>query len=496
MIDFQRLLELFVYDKYDPLLFSTVLFLFLFFFVLLIYRGLAKLPKGRVVFLILFSLFFYYKVVGEFFLLLVAVGVVNYFFGRWLGAIQEHRGRSAVVWLSVAFNIGLLAYFKYTNFMLESFASLASGSFDALDIFLPIGISFYSFKALSYIFDIYYETTEPVKSFSDFLLYIVFFPNILAGPIDRAPEFIPQIHQPYELTRAQTGKAVAFLISGLFKKSIIADYIGLNFIDRVFDVPLRFTGVENLLAVYGYALQIYCDFSGYTDMALGIALLLGFKLIDNFNFPYKATSIADFWRRWHISLSRWLLEYLFTPLQMKYRKWRNYGTALALFITFVLCGLWHGASWTFVFWGALHGFLMVSSILTKKPRQKVIKALKLKGTTLLKVIQVFITFHLLAFTWVFFRASSFENALNVLSQIFSYFHPEVFPQFIEGFPAVSLLIVIGYMIMFFPQKVAGKVETIMKNLPIPAQAALLSIMIYIVSQVRFADIAPFIYFQF
>ena len=263
---------------------------------------------------------------------------------------------------------------------------ISNKQIDPLAIFLPIGISFYTFKSLTYVFDIYYDTLN-LLYLQDFSLYIFYFPNILMGPIDRASAFLPQIDQEPFISKEDIGRATFLIIAGLIKKVVIADYISLNFVDRVFDFPLRFTGVENLLAIYGYTLQIYCDFSGYTDMAIGVSLLLGFKLMDNFNSPFKATSIADFWRRWHISLSRWLQDYLFKPLQFQFRSMRVFGNMLALLITFFICGLWHGAGWNFIIWGTLHGFMMSFALIIQKPKLRLYNFLKINNTKSLKLIR-------------------------------------------------------------------------------------------------------------
>ncbi|MBU0561901.1 MAG: MBOAT family protein [Bacteroidetes bacterium] len=494
--DLQKILQIFEYNQGDPLLFGTSSFLITFFFLLVIYRLLSKYKNPRILFLIFFSLFFYYKAAGVYFLLLIFSAISNFYFGKWMAYYKKQTPRRLILLSSLILNLGLLGYFKYTNFFIKIVTDLSAGSFDPVDIFLPIGISFYTFKSLSYVLDIYFEAMEPTKSFRDFSLFVFFFPNILAGPIDRASQFLPQLEEEFFISKADIGRALLLIIAGLIKKNMIADYISLNFVDRVLGDPLRFTGTENLFAVYGYALQIYCDFSGYSDIAIGIGLLLGFKLMDNFNSPYQATSIADFWRRWHISLSSWLLDYLFRPLQMKFRNLRNYGNAIALLITFLLCGLWHGASWSFVLWGALHGFYMSFALLFQKPKNKFYKKIGLFNTKLLRVGQVFITFHLIVFTWIFFKVSDFDKAFNILDQIFNFFKPEVVPQFIESFTPTFVLIVFGYVLHFLPRSLELKTADQLSKLPFVIQALVLALVIWVVAQVQSADLQPFIYFQF
>ncbi|MCX6149058.1 MAG: MBOAT family protein [Ignavibacteriales bacterium] len=494
--DISKFLNLFVYNPKDPLLFTTGLFLFLFSFVLLIFVLIRKNKNLRVVFLLLFSLFFYYKISGLFFLLLIGTAVVNFLLGKWLFLFSDTLKRRLILILAVIVNLFLLGYFKYTNFFIQVINDLSSKNIDALDILVPIGISFYTFKSLNYIFDLYLEKIEPETNFLNFALFVSFFPNLLAGPIDRAEKFLPQINKEVFISREDIGKAIFLICSGLFKKAVIADYISLNFVDRVMDEPLRFTGVENLMATYGYALQIYCDFSGYSDIAIGLALLLGFKLMDNFNSPYKASSVAEFWRRWHISLSSWLLDYIFKPLQFSLRNLRLLGNALAILITFVACGLWHGANWTFIVWGTIHGLLMAVSFFTRNPRTFIWKKLGLSNTKILHVIQVFITFNLIAFAWVFFRAVSIQSALDVFSQIINFFHEEVFVQFIQGYPVISALILGGFILHFLPAKVELKTVELISKTPLIGKAIILAFFIWLAIQVRSADLQPFIYFQF
>ncbi|NOX67475.1 MAG: MBOAT family protein [Chlorobi bacterium] len=495
-LDFQKISSLLSFSPNDPLMFGSGLFLFLFFFLLLFYRLFANSKNARILLLIVFSLYFYYKASGLFFLLLILNAAANFQFGKWMGDATEQSKKRMILVLSLIFNLGILGYFKYTNFFVEIVGNIQSGSFDPVDIILPIGISFYTFKSLSYVIDIYLEMMKPTKSFRDFSLFVFFFPNILAGPIDRASKFLPQVQQDYNITRRDIAMGLMLIMMGLVKKIMIADYIGLNFVDRVFEVPLRFTGVENLLAVYGYTLQLYADFSGYSDIAIGIALLLGFKLMENFNYPFKAKSIADFWRRWHISLSSWLLDYVFRPLQINFRNWRVAGNIASLIITFTLIGLWHGANWAFIVWGLLHGVYMSIGLLTRKSKNNIFNKLKLADTKLLGFGQIFITFNLVAFSFLFFRADSFETALNILNQMFFFFKPEVFSQFIAGYTPTFILIAFGFLFHFLPGSLLDKSVSVLEGMPLVVQALILAVVIWSVVQVQYADLQPFIYFQF
>jgi len=495
-IDFQKIIDLLKFDPSDPLLFGSSLFLVLFFFLLLFYRIFASSKNARILLLLFFSLYFYYKASGIYFLLLIFSATINFGFGKFIFETKSQVVKKVLLIVNVVLNLGLLGYFKYTNFFIEIINDLKLGSFDPIDIFLPLGISFYTFKAMNYVLDIYLEAMEPTKSFRDFSLFVFFFPNILAGPIDRASQFIPQIEEDLAVTKEDIGKALLLIMSGLVKKIIIADYLSLNFVDRVFDSPLRFTGVENLFALYGYGLQIYCDFSGYSDIAIGISLLLGFKLMENFNSPYQATSIADFWRRWHISLSSWLLNYLFRPIQMKFRDLKMFSNIIAILVTFILCGLWHGASWMFLFWGLLHGFYMSVSLFLQKPKRMLYTKLGILNSKFLKVFQVIITFHLLAISWIFFRVKTFAEASDIFNQIYGFFDYQIIPQFIEGYTPTFILIVVGYVLHFLPRSLENKTAEILSKINPVFQAVILAFVIWLAAQIRSAELQPFIYFQF
>ncbi|MBZ0201307.1 MAG: MBOAT family protein [Ignavibacteriaceae bacterium] len=495
-IDWTKFRELFEYVPHDPLLFGSSMFIFFFIAVLAVYRFFNGSNSFRVYTLIFFSLFFYYKAAGIYLLLLVFIAIINFYAGAWIFNAKTQRYKRLILTATIIVNLGLLGYFKYTNFFFEILNGLKVGHFDMLDIFLPIGISFYTFKAMSYLIEIYFEMLEPINSLRNFSLFVFFFPNVLMGPIDRAVNFLPQIEEKPVFTKEKIGLAVFLLCTGLFKKYVLADYISLNFTDRVVGFPLRFTGVENLLAVYGSALQGYADFSGYTDMALAIGLLLGFELMDNFNRPFKAYSVAEYWRRWHLSLSTWLLDYLFRPLQISLRNYRKLGTAIAIFITFFVVGIWHGPSFTFILFGLLHSFFLVFSMYTQPYRDEFYDKLKIRNTKWLRVLQIIFTFHLLAFTAILFRAPSLKYAGDMIKQIFTYFHSEVFTQYVVAYPSIVFLIVIGYVSHFLPDSWEKKTVDILGKTPLVFQAIILAVMIWLVAQVRSAQMQPFLYFKF
>ena len=430
--------HIFAFDENSPLLFTQ--FYFWAFFAL-VYTLFALIMSGRKVtdgklhlrnvYLLFVSWFFYYKTSGLFLLILAFVTLSDWIIaGRIKSAITNQKSplAKALLALSVVIDLGLLAYFKYAYFFTNVINDFFGTSFQVFDIFayigngfseagrfsvdtivLPVGISFYIFQVISYTADVYHRRIEPVKNILDFGFYVSFFPQLVAGPIVRAEEFIPQLYKPFRLSRRAFGIAVFWILNGLAKKIIMSDYLAVNLIDRVFDNPLLFSGFENLFALFAYSLQVYADFSGYTDIAIGIALLMGFYLPMNFDSPYKSQNPQEFWRRWHMSLGRWLKTYLYIPLggnrkigfgtyfwlsvialvsaaltgwwwqilvpfgvfmigvaivnrQMVNGQWSNSKllySNLNSFITQVLGGLWHGASWNFIIWGGINGFGMI-----------------------------------------------------------------------------------------------------------------------------------------
>lgn len=363
-IDWEQLSNLIRYRPDHPLLFSTAEFFVLF---LLFYGGYLVLLRKfnwRILYTLAFSLFFYYQSSGWFFLLLIASTLVDFGLGHCIYVSKEKAWKRFYLILSLVANLGMLGYFKYTNFFLGSLNEIIGSNFAFQNIFLPVGISFFTFQTLSYSIDIYRGQLVPLtaditgwRSFwqrlLDFGFFVSFFPQLVAGPIVRAADFIPQIRRKPRLSKRAMGQAFLLIMGGLFKKAVISDYISINFVDRVFESPMLYSGFENLLAAYGYAIQIYCDFSGYSDMAIGLALLMGFILPENFRRPYQASSLQDFWRRWHISLSTWLRDYLYISMGGNRKGKRR--TYLHLMVTMLLGGLWHGASWVFIIWGGLHG---------------------------------------------------------------------------------------------------------------------------------------------
>lgn len=490
-LDIDRLWQLLSYEPGHPLMFNSGLFLFLFTGFLVVYRLLSRHTTGRMLFVILFSLYFYYKSSGVYVLCLLGVSVSDYLIGRMLGRTTVAWRRKLCVAASVVINMGMLCYFKYTSLIVDTLNRFLHEPITLWDIALPIGISFFTFRSVSYIVDVYRGKIAPVERLIDYVFFLSFFPPLVAGPIVRATELVPQIRRRPEVTDSMFAGGLFLLMTGVFKKVVLSDYISSNFVDRIFDAPSLYTGFENLMGMYGYTLQIYCDFSGYSDMAIDIALLLGFRFPANFDSPYQSASITEFWRRWHITLSFWLRDYLYIPLGgNRVPLWRNY---FNLFITMVIGGLWHGASWLFVLWGAWHGLLLVFHKLfmrlqgnrKDKPANKVAH-----------VLGVLLTFHLVAIGWVFFRADSLTVVGEMASQIATQFHPEVFMQFVEGYPTVTLAIVVGYLLHYTPHRWSEGVCKVLERIPFVCKAIVFAVFIFLVLQVRSSELVPFIYLQF
>ncbi len=430
-------------------------------FIALYYRFRNNFRVRRYIFCF-FSLYFFYKASNEFVLLVILSAVVDYFLSNTIYKTEDKTTKKGLLVLSIIYNLGLLVYFKYTNFFITTANEAFDAGFNPLNVLLPVGISFYTFENISYTIDVYRGHFVPVKKFTDYLLFLSFFPKLVMGPIVRANDFIPQINKPYNITETDFAKGFYLIVSGLFKKLIISDFITLNFVNYIFDDPSRYTGLENLFAVYGYAIVIYCDFSGYSDVAIGIARWLGFRIPTNFLSPYQSSNITVFWRRWHISLSSWLKDYLYIPLggnkkattgtyvftavffassllitthALNLSIWagliislsilllfilpsliqkdiKGVSTNLNLMTTMFLGGFWHGASWNFIVWGALHGIALavhkIWMLLTGKTLGKI------NTRWWYNAITIFITFHFICFGWIFFKAADFTIANNMI----------------------------------------------------------------------------------
>jgi alginate O-acetyltransferase complex protein AlgI len=500
-------LKYFLYNPDTCLYFNQIFFWIFFLFVLLGYALVYRWNFIRNTYLFVVSLYFYYKFGGALVWLLIFSIVATYFIG--IGIYKSHRKwvRKFYVALSVLVSVLLLLYFKYTYFFVGLFNQVFHTQYKAFDylafltnksigthidisrIIAPIGISFFSFQALSYTIDLYRNKTQPVKNIINFGFFKGFFPQLLSGPIVRAAEFIPQMYSKYNLTSREMGHALFLIVNGLLKKMLISDYISINFVDRVFDNPLGYSGFENLMGVYGYALQIYCDFSGYTDIAIGLALMLGFRLPINFNSPYKAINLSDFWRRWHISLSSWLRDYLYIPLGGNRKgSFRTYFNLLA---TMLIGGLWHGANLKFVFWGGLHGMGLVFQRLWNLvfPSKQALKGVN-------KFLVQFITFQFVCFAWIFFRAWDMQGVSDILSQIFKHFGAFNIPVVVFSYSNIFLIMLLGFTVHWLPASFKEKYRGWFIVTPVYAKAIIVVLAVLLIFQVKSAVLQPFIYFQF
>lgn len=492
--DLSKILYQFQYHPNEPMIFSSGLFLFIFLGFISVYFVLHEDFRAKLTYVTLFSLFFYYKSSGLYFFLLILSTVVDYTLANRIYNAERQSEKRGWLVLSLVLNLGLLAYFKYTNFFYSMYCDFVHQPFNPFNVFIPVGVSFFTFQSLSYTIDIYRKEIKPIGNIFDYAFFVSFFPQLVAGPIVRARDFIPQIYKPTFVSKADLGRAVFLIAVGLFKKAVISDYISANFVDRIFENPTLYTGVENLLGVYGYALQIYCDFSGYSDMAIGIALLMGFHFNINFDSPYQSSSITEFWRRWHISLSTWLRDYLYISLGGN-RKGR-FRTYLNQFLTMLLGGMWHmigglayWAGFRFILWGALHGIALGIDKYIKE-------FVKIPDNIFTKIGGILLTFHFVCFCWIFFRAEDMEKAGQVLSQIALHFSPSVFKGVVTGYSKVMFVMVLGFILHFLPRSLELKAQEVMAEMPLGAKVAALAAVVVIVVQVKSSEIQPFIYFQF
>ncbi len=710
----EYLRDIFLYSENKPLLFTQLYFWGFFGVVLAIYSIVYRHKALRNGYLFFASLFFYYKTSGFYFFILLFSTITDFFIGKGIYKSKVKPTRSLLLALSVFLNLSVLFYFKYTGFLTDTINNLFGTDFQIINYFslwsnqafgtgftvdriiLPVGISFFTFQTISYSVDVYRGDVKPVNSILDFGFYVSFFPQLVAGPIVRAADFVPQLYKNYRVSKFEFGLALYWILKGLLKKMFISDYISINFVDRVFGSPLSYSGFENLMALYGYSLQVYCDFSGYTDIAIGIALLMGFRLPTNFNSPYKAQSTGEFWKRWHISLSSWLKDYLYIPLggnrtgglgtyinlaiilsmvvllsgwlwlaaifagtvlifwilaRMSPQIKKAITTNINIMITMLWGGLWHGSSWMFVIWGGLNGLgvvvykfwkrktqyfriilfivlnlatfityqtkvwhnpngiivwvalnivwiisylvwllkfnpnkkwskftalfiavifiagatfaianisglwlsankiiiwlaLIITGIvmyflLTKISKgrilllliclsllgatgfivagittQSIIIWLVISGVALLSYFLftvkksvknipylvyfwgIFLTFHFITFTRIWFRGSSMEITGNILSKIGNDWNINLIPKMIAGYKEVFTVMLLGYVIHWFSVRFKRSYRNWFIKSPVYIKVAICAIVIFILYQVRSTELQPFIYFQF
>ena len=542
--DWNAFLQQFLYDSKNPLLFNNGFFVYFFTLFILLFFALRNHHKARRYVFCIFSLYFFYKASGWFVGLVLISAVVDFFLSNAIYREKSQSRKKFLLVLSILFNLGMLFYFKYTDFFIEISNSLFDTNFNPLNLILPIGISFYTFENLSYTVDVYRGEFKPANKFSDYLLFLAFFPKLMMGPIVRAHDFVPQINEPYVISERDFAKGFFLIISGLIKKLVISDYITLNMVDYMFDNPALHTGVENLMAVYGYAMVIYCDFSGYSEIAIGIALWLGFKIPPNFMSPYQSLNITEFWRRWHISLSTWLKDYLYIPLGGN----RNFSVASFIFVggflvgsfimgvelfhlsnlwaavvsavlllifiipavitrktsgiaanfnlltTMLLGGFWHGASWNFIIWGAIHGVGLgihkIWMLLTDKSFSA------FNQSRIYKIISGILTFHFVCFAWIFFKAEDLEIAKTMIYQIFNNFDISVFGPFYDNYKGVVWMILAAMVLHLVPDNLADKVIARTKTIPMVVYILVFFLFLILYGYFKSAEQVMPIYLQF
>lgn len=489
---------------------------------------LVAARKIRLLFILGASYVFYAHWDWRFLPLIWGSSTADWLLGNAIARASDPRRKK--LWLvgTVIMNLGVLGFFKYFDFGIDSMTSaLAALGVQApevvLRVALPVGISFFTFESMSYVIDVYRGELEPQKSYFEYLSFVAFFPHLVAGPIVRPRDLLPQLAGPARWSSAEASEGLFLIAAGLLKKVVIGDYLALNLVDRVFDAPLMYSALECYAAIVGYALQIYCDFSGYTDIAIGSALLLGVRFPLNFNAPYQAHNVVDFWRRWHISLSTWLRDYLYISLGGNRRgKARTY---LNLMLTMLLGGLWHGASWTFVVWGGLHGGALAVTKMFQDWRGRRVRVLPSRAETPAiagsdpadggagtpsatrdpaaprplprparpwgRVLGVLATFHFVCACWVFFRAETFGQAHLMFSQLgtLTTFHPNLHP-------SILVVMALGLGTHFLPTRIYHGARDAFVRLPAPAQGLALFLAAVALRQMASSSAVPFVYFQF
>ncbi|MBC8043246.1 MAG: MBOAT family protein [Rhizobacter sp.] len=503
----ETLKDIFLFDQESPLIFTQLFFWGFFAVVMAIYSVVYKNQAWRNTYLFFISVFFYYKTSGLFVLLLLIATLVNFTTGLAIFVVKEKWQRKSILTFAVVLNLTVLAYFKYAYFFTESFnaffhtdyavfnyfaqwSNTVAGTHFSLDhVLLPIGLSFYTFQKISYNIDIYRGELKPISNFLDFGFFVFFFPQLVAGPIVRATLFAPQLQKEYDLTKQEFGIAVFWILNGLLKKMVISDYLSVNFVDRIFSNPNAYTGFESVMACYAYSMQVYCDFSGYTDIAIGLSLLMGFRLTPNFNSPYKAQSTAEFWQRWHISLSTWLRDYLYIPIGGN--KKGEVRTNFNLMITMLLGGLWHGASWNFVIWGGLNGLGLLFYRYWRR-----ISPFKNDERVPVKIIAILITLTFITFTRIFFRADTMQIAFDMMNKIAFDMQWALAPQIVWSYRLVFGVMLIGYAVHWLPTSWKQTYRGWFVDSPVYAKAAVATVAVFIIYQALSSDLQPFIYFRF
>ena len=467
------------------MLFPTLAFGVFFLFVYFTAWSLDRENGRRKLFLLLASWFFYAQWDWRFVGLLILSAVLNWGVAALIARSDAAGRRKLLVGLGVAANLLILGFFKYYGFFVEQAGELLARfgwerDLPLLQIVLPVGISFFTFQGISYVVDVHRRKTPPADSLLDVMLLMSFFPHLVAGPIVRAADLLPQFKRVPRLTREMATHGLLLIVWGLFKKSVIASELAVRLVDPVFFDPSAYGAVDIAAAVYGYAVQIYCDFSAYSDMAIGIAALLGYSFPRNFDQPYRASSMQSFWRRWHISLSSWLRDYLYVPLGGG--KKGLVSSCINVMITMLLGGLWHGAAWTFVAWGALHGGVQVI--------ERIGRAVLGDRKVIPTAVGVLVTFHIVCLGWILFRAETFDLAVAMVQGLGRFGAVTVLT------PFLLVLIVGGLAMHWLPPRAVEGLTLKLKPAPSLTLGVLIGLAILLIEAVRPDGVAPFIYFQF
>lgn len=479
--------ELLRYEADSPMIFSSGLFWALFIIFIPVYALLKNRMWQMITFVVAFSLYFYYKSSGIFFILLIGTSLIDWLLSRLIIRLREKWHKKTCVWISIVNSLGILCYFKYSNFFLWNWNAMVEGNFQPFDIILPVGISFYTFQSISYIVDVYKERVKPTPTWLEYIFFLSFFPALVAGPIVRADYFLPQIRTNRSATVAETYTGLWLIIVGVIKKAIIADYIA-QYNDLIFQAPTGYSGFETLMGITGYVMQIYCDFSGYSDMAIGIAMIMGFTLMNNFNFPYKSQNLSDFWHNWHISLSTWLRDYVYIPLGGNRRG--TIRTYVNNFLTMLIGGLWHGAAWKFVFWGGMHGLGLVVHKLCKPWLDR------LPDRFWIKALSWSITMVYVSLLFVFFRADSWNDSWLIIKNIFTNFSLDYVVPFIKARYVWLIMMTFIIAMHSLPRRWHDEMLRFFVNAPWGVKLTVFIITVQLVIEFMTENVAPFIYFQF
>ena len=486
-IDITHLLSLFTFNRDEPMLFTSGLFWLLFLVFLPLYAAIKSRRTKMMMFVIAFSLYFFYKSSGWYFLLLVATSLIDWWVAQFIDSSKNRTQRRLALTISLVLSLGVLLFFKYSNFLLWNLGELVKSNFQPLDLIMPVGVSFYTFRTISYVVDVYKGKIQPTDDYVDYLFFLSFFPCLVAGPIVRAKDFMPQVQQNKPATREMIYGGLWLVMLGILKKAVFADYIA-QYNNIAFGNPMGYTGVELLMAVLGFTMQIYCDFSGYSDIAIGLGSIMGYNLGINFDYPYRSLNVTEFWRRWHITLSFWLRDYIYIPLggnrKGTVRRYIN------LMVTMLLGGLWHGAAWTFVVWGGGHGIALCVHKLCKPWLDTI------ASTRFTRFVSWLITFSFVALLWIFFRADSFHAAGRIIATIFTDFETAYIPVFFTRRFTWCLMLAIIFGLHFVPRRVWDKLRERFIDAHWAVKLLSFIFLIQLVLQFATATVQPFLYSQF